>query len=142
MATATAPAEGTRKRTPSPFTPSIRATISVHTKANGAASVDAIGQDLQSLFSDDYAVRIVTRARKSGISKRTGLPFTGKGPASVMVYVAPKGYVFPSQTSRGVRLDVETADLLRKVASSMGLDPNDSASIIAVAKALAEKASA
>ena len=59
-----------------------------------------------------------------------------------MVYVAPQGFEFPSATAAkgGVRLDKDTADMLRGIAAAMGLDPSKPESIMAVAKALAAKA--
>ena len=124
-----------RTRQPSPFTPQVKVTVSTHENVGGTSATTAeLGSSLESYFkSKGFATRAVSRSRK------------GSGPntiPSLMIYVAPQGHVWTATPSeRGVRLDAETAKLLRGVAESMGLDANDPQSIIAVAKALATKAS-
>jgi hypothetical protein len=140
---ATAPSTK-RTRTPSPFTPQTRITVSTHSDVDASeANTSTLGELLQESFQGSgFSVRLVSRIRKARKSRKTGLTGTASGPSSLMVYVAPEGYKFATQAERGVRLDSETAKLLRSVAEKMGLDPNDPASIVAVAKALATKANA
>lgn len=126
--------KATRTRAASPFKATVKATIAVHNESDADATVAAIGQVLSDHFGTGYAVRTVSRSRAT----KSGKP--SAGPASLMVYIAPTGYEFPKAGERGVRLDADTANLLRGIASRMGLDPNDPASIVAVAKALAAKA--
>lgn len=144
MATTEAAVKTRKSRTPSPFTPKTRVTVSVHNAvATDSASTTAISEALRELFTTDgLSVRIVSRVRKARKSRKTGIVGTVSGPSSVMVYVAAADYKFATAAERGVRLDSETAKLLRMVAEKMGLDPNDPASISAVARALAQKASA
>lgn len=145
MPTGTAVVKAKRTRTPSPFTPRTRVTVSVHNDGvdTDTGNTTSLGEALTELFtSQGYAVRLVSRVRKARKSPKTGLTGTPKGPSTLMVYVAPSGYKFAATVERGVRLDSETAKLLRAVAEKMGLDPNDPASLSAVAKALATKANA
>lgn len=136
-ATATT-AKATRNRKPSPFAPVTRVTFAVHGDVDNAGFLPtALGTMLSETFGE-YSVRTVSRTRTA----KGGKAKAASGPASLMVYIAPEGYKYAATTERGIRLDSETANLLRGVAESMGLDPNDSASIIAVAKALAAKATA
>lgn len=134
MADTATKAKVTRNRAPSPFAPKLKVTISAHAETTPDASAQSIGELFATTFGDSYSVRTVSRSRISKSGK------AATGPASLMVYIAPKGYEFAKTGERGVRLDSETANLLRAVAAQMGLDPNDSASIVAVAKALAHKA--
>lgn len=137
--------EAVRKtRTPSPFKPAARVTISLHHDVHQDALMGI--SDVPTTVADDFgqrgfATRIVTRERKPRKSRKTGQLLPPSGPWPVMIYVAPEGFEFTHAVERGVRLDSETARLLRSVAERMGLDPNDPASISAVAKALAQKAS-
>jgi hypothetical protein len=143
MASTAPAAKGTRTRTPSPFTPQTRVTVSTHNDIDGSeANTSALGELLKESFEGSgFAVRLVSRIRKNRKTK-SGQTGTASGPSSLMVYVAPSGFKFATVAERGVRLDSETAKLLRSVAEKMGLDPNDPASIVAVAKALAQKANA
>ena len=133
--TASGKAKVTRNRKPSLFAPAHRVTLAYHADV-APKTLTELTEEFEVAYAP-LAVRVVshTRARKAG-SKAAA------GPTAVMVYVAPEGYKFAATGERGVRLDSETANLLRAVAQSMGLDPNDSASIVAVAKALATKAQA
>lgn len=133
--TATAPAATTRTRTASPFHPILKVTISRHEDATQAsATPDEIGKVLAAAFPG-YSCKAVSRSRAAaaGSVKKAG-------PASLMLYVAPAGHTFAKTAERGVRLDAETANLLRTIAADAGFDPSDSASLLAVAKALASKA--
>jgi hypothetical protein len=114
-------------------------TVAVHADLDGSiANTSALAEMLTEAFGP-LSVRAVSRTRTAkGKAPKVD---AAKGPASLMVYVAPEGYKYAAAAERGVRLDSETANLLRGVAESMGLDPNDPASIVAVAKALAQKAS-
>lgn len=132
-ATATAP-KAKRNRKPSAFSPKIRVTLSSHAEV-GNLSVTEVGQALTDYFSD-FAVRTVSRTRKARKAGSTG------GPANLMVYIAPAGFTWAAAAERGVRLDAETAGLLRQIAETAGLDPNDPAAIVQVAKMLAQKATA
>ena len=130
MATAETATKARAARKPSPFTPTVKVTVTVHSSIDPLeAGVSIVGDIFEKVYGPSFAVRAVSRSRGD----------SHEGPPSLMVYLAPKGYEFPKSTERGVRLDAETANLLRGIASSMGLDPNDSASIVAVAKALALK---
>ena len=136
--TATTPAETpakTRTRTPSPF--ANVANVSVHLHSAVAESIDpaALATTLSEAFAaKGYAVN-VTGGRTRSNAKVHGAPKSA-------LHIAPADWKFAAPAKdRGVRLDSETAALLRTIAVSMGLDPNDNASIVAVAKALAAKAS-
>lgn len=123
-----------RVRQPSPFRPAIKVTVSVHKSTeNFHGTAPELSAIISSALGSEYAVRTISRTRNVPGGKAAG-------PASLMVYVAPRGFEFAKTGERGVRLDAETASILRDIAAQMGLDPNDSASIIAVAKALAQKA--
>lgn len=142
--TTTTTAKATRNRKPSPFTPAVKVTISVH---NDATGVDVTSTALETMLNETYGEGHVTRTvsgRTRTVKAKPGKVVKTKpaGPVSVMYYIAPEGYKFAAATERGVRLDSDTAKLLRAVAEKMGLDPNDPASIGAVAKALAQKATA
>lgn len=141
--TATAAKTPRKPRTPSPFTPKTRVTIAVHNDVTtDAADTTKLSETLTSAFeSAGLAVRIVSRTRKPRKSTKTGkVAAKSTGPSTMMVYLADKDFKFATTAERGVRLDSDTAKLLRQVAETMGLDPNDPASIVAVAKALAVKA--
>jgi hypothetical protein len=101
-----------RTRKPTPFNPSLRVTVSVHKEADfSTASVaDTLGRAIEKA---GFAVRVNQRARRKGSS--------GVGPQSAMVYVAPQGYEFASEKERGVRLNAETANLLRPIAEAAGI---------------------
>lgn len=125
-----------RERKPSAFKPSAKVTISIHSDAttDDTVNTEAGINALASLFSNaGLATRTVHRTRAGAGDDAT---------PSYMVYVAPKGFEFPSATTAkgGVRLDKDVADMLRAIAASMGLDPAKPESIAAVAKALAAKA--
>lgn len=122
-------------RQPSPFEATTKVTVLVHKDCEALdASVTSLSSLFNAEYSDAYAVRSVHRTRAMGGPDKV---------PSLSVYIAPKGYEFAKQAeARGVRLDSSVADLLRAVASKMGLDPSDPASINAVAKALASKANA
>ncbi len=128
---ATATVKTRATRTPSQFKANVKVTILTHASI---ASVDGVAE-VAKLFEDTYsgtcAVRAVHRTRAAGGADKV---------PSLSVYLAPLGYEFAKVAERGVRLPSDIADMLRGIASSMGLDPNDSASIVAVAKALATKA--
>src|SRR5450830_1439075 len=128
---ATATVKTRAARTPSQFKPTCKVTVLVH---GSASAPDATVTGIATLFEQSFsglAVRAVHRTRAAGGA--------GKVP-SLSVYLAPLGYEFAKVAERGVRLPSDIADMLRGIASSMGLDPNDSASLVAVAKALATKA--
>ena len=132
-ATATATADKpkqTRNRKPSAFSPRVRVTISTHADVTDVTATEA-QEAITKAFGEKYAVRAVSRTRKT----KTGKP--SAGPANVMVYIAPQGFTFAASAERGVRLDAETANLLREAAAKLGVDANDPAGLIAVAKALA-----
>jgi hypothetical protein len=121
-----------RTRKPSSFVPATRVTVSVHKDAGVDASAAHLAQLLDGVYGTDFAVRTISRSRKS--KKSFG------GPANLMVYIAPKGYNFATAPAeRGVRIGADTANIIRGLAAQMGLDPNDSASIEAVLKTLAAK---
>ena len=123
-----------RVRQPSPFRPTVKVTVSVHKSTDDFhGTAPELSYILTEALGSAYAVRTISRTRKVAGGKAAG-------PTSLMVYVAPRGFEFAKTGERGVRLDAETANLLRDIASQMGLDPNDSASIVAIAKALAQKA--
>ncbi len=135
MAEAKAATAKKRTRKPSPFKPTARITVSIHGSAAEAQNNgELIAADLAASY-EGFATRVVHRTREG--AGKDSIP-------SYMVYVAPQGYEFATATAGkgGVRLDKDTADLLRTVAASMGLDPTDSASIAKVAKALAAKVAA
>lgn len=134
--TVAAPVKARRNRKASQFRSAVKATVSIHKDADIFASPAEVGDVLATHFGESFAVRVVSRSRTT----KSGMP--SASPASVMVYIAPLGYEFAATKERGVRLDAETAGILRTLAAGMGLDPNDSASILAVAKALAAKATA
>jgi hypothetical protein len=133
MATTTRTTRTTRQ--PSPFHDIARVTVKVHDAAviDVADDPQTLGQVLAEYLGEGLAVRVVHRAKAN--TKGTSAP-------SASVYIAPAGYAFTAQRKAGggVRLDADTAEMLRGLASDMGLDPNDSASIVAVARALARKA--
>ena len=121
-------------RQPSAFHPTVKVTVLAHGSVNASdASLAYIQDVLTGAYTSEYAVRAVHRTRAAGGANKV---------PSLSVYLAPLGYEFAKVAERGVRLPSDVADLLRSVAASMGLDPNDSASLVAVAKALASKASA
>lgn len=141
QASATAPADkpkAKRTRKPSAFSPKVRATISIHSAVPDDFSAASVLETSLGEWAKEkgLAFRFVSgRTRKT----KTGAP--AKGPVSAMIYIAPEGHKWATTpTERGVRLDAATANLLRTVASGMGLDPNDPESIAKVAKALAAKA--
>ena len=120
-----------RNRKPSEFSPKAKITVSVHNSANATVNDGTAAQLAKAFESAGFATRTVHRTREG--AGKDAVP-------SYMVYVAPQGFEFPtSQAKGGVRLDKGTADLLRSIAASMGLDPAKPESIAAVAKALAEK---
>ena len=122
-------------RQPSAFHPTVRCTVLVHSSVDSpvTGSLNAIKDLFEQEYGDAYAVRAVSRTRNTGKAHT--------GPATLAVYIAPQGYEFAkASVERGVRLDADTANLLRSVAAKMGLDPSDPASIMAVAQALAKKA--
>lgn len=123
-----------RERKPSAFAPQAKVTISVHGEAGKSQTdVESVVNQIAAIFGDSVATRTVHRTREG--AGKDAIP-------SYMVYVAPKGFEFPSATAAkgGVRLDKDVADMLRAIAASMGLDPAKPESIAAVAKALAAKA--
>jgi hypothetical protein len=121
-----------RTRKPSAFKPQARVTVSIHADAGTDWASDFAANTIADSLSDKYATRVVHRTREG--AKEDGIP-------SYMVYVAPQGFEFATATQGkgGVRLDKDTADALRAIAASMGLDPSDSESIKKVAQALAAK---
>ena len=118
-------------RQPSAFHPTVKVTVLSHGSII-APTVTEVSDILSSAYPT-LVVRAIHRTRAAG--------GVNKVPA-LSVYLAPLGYEFAKVAERGVRLPSDIADMLRGIASSMGLDPNDSASLVAVAKALATKASA
>jgi len=141
MATTTAAKAPRKARTPSAFHPTTRVTVSVHADVDSnIANTTALSEIFTDAFSESgYSIRLVSRVRKARKSRKTGLVGTASGPSSLMVYLAPEGFKFATTAERGVRLDADTAKLLRMVAEKMGLDPNDPASLGAVAVALAQR---
>lgn len=137
MATIAAAAKVTRTRKPSSFAPRVKVTLNVHSESTADVTTTSLGASLKAFYeAQGAAVRVVSRSRKSA----TGKP--SAGPSNLMVYIAPAGHTFAAVAERGVRLDSETAKMLRAFAEKMGLDPNDPASITAVARALVSKANA
>ncbi len=121
-------------RQPSAFHPTVKVTVLAHGSIDPSAATLAYIQDvITAPYVGNLAVRAVHRTRAAGGANKV---------PSLSVYLAPLGYEFAKVAERGVRLPSDIADMLRGIAASMGLDPNDSASLVAVAKALATKASA
>lgn len=110
--TATAKAKVRRNRKPSAFKPVFRVTLSLHGQV-AANDVSNPASVLQSYFGKDYAVRVSQRARRKGAKVI--------GPQAAMVYLAPKGYEFAVEKERGMRLDADTANLLRPIAEAAGI---------------------
>ena len=86
-----ATAKSTRNRQPSPFEPTVKVTVSLHKSTDADPSPLAIGEAIAGWMAgpdQTYATRVVSRSRVKSDGSHAS------GPASVMVYVAPKGYEF------------------------------------------------
>ena len=124
----------TRTRQPSAFKPTVKITVLAHGSIDANdASVTSLKALLEDSYSDSYAVRAIHRTRAAG--------GTDKVP-SLSVYIAPKGYEFPtSATTSGLPRDAvaDVMTFLRAQASAMGLDPTDRDALMKVAAGLAAK---
>ena len=124
----------TRTRQPSAFHPTVKCTILVHGSADATISAASLASLFQNQYSDAYAIRAVSRSRNAGGNDKV---------PSLSVYIAPKGYEFPtSATSSGLPRDAvaDVMTFLRAQASAMGLDPSDRDALMKVAAGLAAKA--
>lgn len=110
-----ATAKTTRNRQPSPFTPTVKVTVSYHKSiiSNGTTPVQ-IGEDIadaersRTPDPDEYATRVVSRSRVKADGSHS------EGPASVMVYVAPKGYEFAAAKAESAMA------ILKRIAADRG----------------------
>ena len=126
-----------RNRAPSPFEPGAILSISVHTDLSDEENeetyltVDPVElmRVVQAQFSD-YATRITTRRREGAVDP---IP-------SARLYIAPQGFEFPTETEKGVRVDSETANLIKSAMKNLGLDADDKESRDKFLKALLSKA--
>ena len=129
----TAPKAPRAPKAPSAFSDITRVTLKVHhTVSTSAFTPEAVERALREQLPAGLAYRFVSRS-KSATSHN--------GPRSLAVYVAPAGFAFPTaRKASGARLDAETAEAFRALAAAAGLDPNDPASILTVARTLASRA--
>lgn len=125
----------TRKpKAPSSFKKSYIVVLNVHKDANPVDQT-ALETALTNQFGlNESAVRVTNRTSK--------LRKDANAPKTIGIYIAPKGYEFPTaadNASGGIRLDIELADQLRAALVSMGKEPTAD-NVRALVAALAGKA--
>ncbi len=123
-----------RAKAPSAFARKFIVILNLHKDANPVDQTAVETALTNVLGANESAIRITNRT--SSLKKDANAPKT------IGVYIAPKGYEFPTaadNTSGGIRLDIELADQLRAALVSMGKEPTAD-NVRALVAALAGKA--